>query len=72
MPASVLSFMREKGKHRVVVIVNLSPEKVTLNLKSSKADGEYTDVFSKKEFTLNSSNLDLTLPAWGYWVMESN
>ena len=70
-PRKVLSFMREKGDNRVVVILNLSPAKVTVNLKGSKADGDYTDVFSKAEFTLNSSNLNLTLPAWGYWVMEA-
>jgi hypothetical protein len=63
--------MREKDSKRVVVILNLSNEKVTVNLKDSKADGEYQDVFRKVDFTLNSSNLDLSLPAWGYWVMEA-
>ena len=67
----VLSFMREKDDKRVVVILNLSPAKITVNLKGSKADGDYTDVFSKAEFTLNSSNLNLTLQPWGYWVMET-
>lgn len=70
-PRKVLSFMREKDGKRVVVIMNLSPEKVLVNLKGSKADGEYQDVFRKVDFTLNSSNLNLTLPAWGYWVMET-
>lgn len=71
-PRKVLSFMREKGDKRVIVILNLSPAKVTVNLKGSKADGEYKDVFSKAEFTLNSSNLNLTLQPWGYWVMGTN
>jgi glycosidase len=70
-PKKALSFIREKGKSRVVVIANLSNEKVTVNLKGSKADGEYTDVFSGAKFTLNSSNLNLTLEPWGYWVMEA-
>ena len=70
-PHKILSFMREKNSKRVVVILNLSPETVTLNLKGSKADGDYQDVFRKVDFTLNSSNLNLTLPAWGYWVMET-
>jgi len=70
-PRKVLSFMREKDSKRVVVIMNLSPDKVLVNLKGSKADGEYQDVFRKVDFTLNSSNLNLTLPAWGYWVMET-
>lgn len=68
-PRKVLSFMREKGNKRVIVILNLSPAKVTVNLKGSEADGEYKDVFSKAEFTLNSSNINLTLQPWGYWVM---
>lgn len=70
-PRKVLSFIREKGKNRVVVIANLSNEKVTVNLKGDKADGEYTDVFSGAQFTLNSSNLNLSLDPWGYWVMEA-
>ena len=70
-PHKILSFMREKNSKKVVVILNLSPGTVTLNLKGSKADGDYQDVFRKVDFTLNSSNLNLTLPAWGYWVMET-
>jgi glycosidase len=69
-PAKVLSFMRSKDKSRVVVIVNLSNEKVTVNLKGSQADGDYTDVISNAAFTLNSSNLNLTLAPWGYWIAE--
>ncbi len=69
-PTKVLSFIREKGDSRVVVIVNLSNEKVTVNLKGDKADGEYKDVFSNADFTINSTNLNLTLEPWGYWVME--
>lgn len=68
-PKQVLSFMREKGKSRVVVIMNLSPEKATVNLKGSNADGDYMDVFTNAEFTLNSSNLNLTLQPLGYWVI---
>ena len=71
-PAKVLSFIREKGKSRVIVILNLSAEKVTVNLKGSKADGDYKDVFTQADFTLFSSNLNLTLQPWGYWVMEKN
>jgi len=69
-PSKVLSFIREKGDSRVVVIANLSNEKVTVNLKGSKADGDYKDVFTNTKFTLFSSNLNLTLQPWGYWVME--
>ena len=69
-PAKVLSFIREKGKSRVVVFVNLSTEKVTFNLKGSKADGDYKDVFTNADFTLYSSNLNLTLQPWGYWILE--
>lgn len=69
-PNKVLSFIREKGDSRVVVIANLSGEKVTVNLKGSKVDAEYTDVFTKAAFTLNSSNLNLTLQPWGYMVLE--
>jgi hypothetical protein len=54
----------------VLVIANLSNEKVTVNLKGSKADNDYTDVFSNAKVTLYSSNLNLTLQPWGYWILE--
>jgi len=69
-PKQVLSFMREGGNSRVLVILNLSPVKVTFNLKNSKVDNDYRDVFTKADFTLNSSNLNLTLQPWGFWVLE--
>ncbi len=69
-PKQVLSFLREKGSARVVVILNLSPDPVTVNLKDSQADDDYTDVFTKTNFTLNSTNLNLTMQPWGYLVME--
>ncbi|HNX43472.1 MAG TPA: alpha-amylase family glycosyl hydrolase [Bacteroidales bacterium] len=71
VPGKVLSFIRKKGKNKVLVIVNLSNKYATVNLKGDKADGDYTDVFSGAAFTLNSSTLNLTLQPWGYWVMEA-
>lgn len=70
-PVRIISFMRVKGDNRVVVVANLSNENVKVNLKDSDVDGEYTDIFSKAAFTLNSSNLDLSLQPWGYWVLQS-
>jgi glycosidase len=69
-PKKVLSFIREKGSSKVVVIANLSNETVTVNLKGDKADGDYTDVFSGAKFTLFSTNPNLTLHPWGYLVAE--
>lgn len=71
LPAKVVSFLREKGKSRVLMIANLSAEPVTLKLKDSKVDGEYTDVFKKATFTLSSANLNVKLEPWGYWILES-
>jgi 1,4-alpha-glucan branching enzyme len=70
-PAKVLSFMRKKGTNKVVVILNLSPEKVFFNLKGDKADGDYTDAFKKVKFTLFTQNVNFSLEPWGYWVMVS-
>ncbi|MFA5972508.1 MAG: alpha-amylase family glycosyl hydrolase [Lentimicrobiaceae bacterium] len=69
-PQKVLSFLRKKGSAQVVVILNLSPETVTVNLKDSQADNDYMDVFSKADFTLNSTNLNLTMLPWSFWVFE--
>ena len=71
-PDKVVSFMREKGKLKVVVIMNLSKEIVSVRLKDSRADEDYTDVFKQSKFTLSSANLDINLQPWGYWVFESH
>jgi 1,4-alpha-glucan branching enzyme len=70
-PDKVLTFIREKGDYRVLVALNLSSDAVKIRFKQSKVDGEYTDVFAKVDLTVNSSSLDVKLPPWGYWVLES-
>ncbi|NVO21209.1 MAG: alpha-glucosidase C-terminal domain-containing protein [Bacteroidetes bacterium] len=70
-PEKILTFMRIKGKHHVLVALNMSSEEVKFRFKTSKVDGEYTDIFAKVNISVNSSNLDLSLPPWAYWVVES-
>lgn len=69
-PSKVLSFMREKGDHRVVYIANLSNQKVTVKLNGKNADGEYLNIFTDKDFSIKSSDLDLPLEPWSFMVLE--
>ncbi len=52
---SVFSFLRDDGKNKVLVAVNLSPEKQTANLKLPAA--EYSSVYGKNAITQNKFDL---------------
>ncbi len=70
-PKKVLSFVREKGKHKVLVILNLSNEKFDLTLKDESVLGEYTEIFGNSAFKLNSLEHRIGMQPWDYWVLES-
>lgn len=69
-PKQVLSFLRKKDGSKVLVIANLSNAPVTVKLLTDKADDDYTDVFKKQQLTISNLNQEISLPAWGYWLLE--
>jgi glycosidase len=68
-PAKVLSFMREKGDAKVLVIVNLSATPVSVAVKGDVVNGTYKDVFTGAETKIVKKE-PMNLEAWGYKVLE--
>lgn len=68
---NVFAFTRERGKHKVVVAVNMSAEPAKINLDDKLLKGEFTNVFTEKAVSLPAvSKIDMA--PWGFIVLESN
>jgi glycosidase len=65
--AKVFSFVRQNEKDKVFVVMNLSPEELTVELKEALYYGAYTEFFSGEAVEFNQPT-SLTLPAWSYRV----
>jgi glycosidase len=68
-PTKVLSFMREKGDIKVLVIVNLSAAPVSVAVKGDIVNGTYQDAFTGVETKIVKKE-PMNLEAWGYKVLE--
>jgi glycosidase len=64
---NVLVYTREKNGQKVLVIVNLSAEKQTLNFENSSLKGKYINLFTGKKKSI-STGLNENLAPWGYVV----
>lgn len=64
----ILAFERVKGKSKVIVVMNLSPEPVSGNVEGSSLEGKYHLYPSNKLFKMNSKQL-FNLEPWDYKIM---
>jgi hypothetical protein len=64
----MLVFVREKGKHKVLVAINLSPEKGSVTVNDERLCGKYTHLFSGKKQKVGKT-LSLELKPWEYVVL---
>jgi glycosidase len=64
----MLVFVREKGKHKVLVAINLSPEKGSVTVNDERLCGKYTHQFSGKKQKVGKT-LSLELKPWEYVVL---
>lgn len=67
---SILAFLRSKGEHKVLIIVNLTSDKVDFHLNGSDYQGQYTDVLNENISVLLGDSPCFSLPGWGYLVFE--
>jgi glycosidase len=65
--AQVVAFVRESGVHRVVVIVNLSPEPARFAIRSPYLNGTFSDAFSGSK-TVISGSREYDLSPWDYII----
>lgn len=64
----ILAFERVKGKSKVIVVMNLSPEPVSGNVEGSSLEGKYHLYPSNKLFKLNSKQ-QFNLEPWDYKII---
>ena len=65
----VYAFMRQKGKDKVIVVLNLSRNPTEVTLQGDAFAGEYTNVFGNSTTPI-SANQQLTMKPWDYLVLE--
>lgn len=65
---AVYAFVREKGKSKVLVVLNLSAKEQDVNIKEATALGKAKNVFTGKDEEIKSENKKMQ--PWGYWVFE--
>lgn len=65
---SVYAFVREKGTHKVLVVLNLSANPQSIIIKDKTLLGKVYNVFKGTKESLNSK--EWTLQPWGYAVYE--
>ena len=66
---SVYAFLREKGKNKVFIILNLTGNPVSICLIGKLYTGKYKDIFSGEEVVFEK-NTTLDLQPWEYRVYE--
>lgn len=66
---ALYAYVREKGKDKILVILNLSNKEQTITIKDSSLTGEPRNLFlgAKEPFKLNHS---FNIEQWGYIVCE--
>jgi len=64
---SILAFVREKEGHRVLVVLNLSDEALTITLNNAGLYGFYTDVLNCEEAIIDEES-KMQIAPWGYGV----
>lgn len=67
--AAIYAYARQANGKKVVVIPNLSGKPQQFTLNSNLVTGKPTNVFSKKQETIDKANT-ISLEAWGYLVYE--
>lgn len=67
----ILSFARENGKDKVVVVINFNNKDVEFTMKSNIQTGKYKELFSGEQVELRKSST-IKLPKYGYKVFYHN
>ena len=66
----VFSYVRTQDEEQVIILINFSvwdlPE---VEINTWDLEGEYTELFSEENETINGHTQNFSLPAWGYKVL---
>lgn len=64
----VLAYLRQHDNRQVLVILNLSPQPVTVQMAESPARGRFTNIFDGKQFEIKAG-MPIDMKAWEYFVL---
>ena len=64
-----LVFMRENKNNKILVVLNLSDQPLTLTITDKKAEGKYNEIFLNTSVNISRTE-PLELQPWGYRVLE--
>ncbi len=67
-PGAIYAYVREKGKSKVLVILNLSAKTETVSIRDKSLFGNARNIFSRTSESLSSK--EWQLQPWGYAVYE--
>ena len=61
--------MRENKNNKILVVLNLSDQPLTLTITDKKAEGKYNEIFLNTSVNISRTE-PLELQPWGYRVLE--
>jgi alpha-amylase len=67
--SKVFAYHRKKDSKEVLVLLNLSPSSVKINLRNNEFTGAYRNVFNNQQMNINSSS-EFEINKWEYLVLE--
>lgn len=70
-PANILAYLRRNGNDEVLVLLNLSSDKVRFELKDAAVTGRYNNVFSKNANDFTTEKF-FEMSPWEYLVYEKS
>jgi alpha-amylase len=68
--SKVFAYHRKKDSKEVLVLLNLSPSSVKINLRNNEFTGAYRNVFNNQQMNINSSS-EFEINKWEYLVLEN-
>jgi len=66
---AIFAYIRQKGNHKILVVLNLSPEPQHFTIKEDAVYGNPLNVFAKHKEKLFQNHV-YEMKAWGYLVYE--
>ncbi len=66
---NVISYIRQKGRYKVLVLLNLTGHDQFAHLNDSRLEGDYINIFTSDQYTIYDDYY-FRLKPWGYKVLE--
>lgn len=68
----VISFLRSDDNSKVLVLLNMSSDTITVDITSVQADGKYTNIINQNKIDFNKENRVCYFEPWEYLILEGD